>query len=151
MSVRYLYTVLASDNFWACFGLLEILASGRNIAILAGGLAFFVAVIFVELKQKYPTIDLTLFKIKQSQQEPRPVSWMPLHSVAARSEVVVSSTGIGYDSPVKKQVSYSFRWTLLIFVLNPISGRLADKYGRQLLGSLGLIFNGSAFIWFFLR
>jgi Arabinose efflux permease len=56
-----------------CIGLATILLaltigdplSVRNIAILAGGLAFFVAVIFVELKQKYPTLDLTLFKIRQ--------------------------------------------------------------------------------------
>ena len=55
-----------------CIGLATILLaltigdplSGRNIAILAGGLAFFVAVIFVELRQKYPTLDLTLFKIR---------------------------------------------------------------------------------------
>ena len=55
-----------------CIGLATILlaltigdpTSGRNIAILAGGLAFFVAVIFVELRQKYPTLDLTLFKIR---------------------------------------------------------------------------------------
>ena len=38
--------------------------SPRNIAILAGGLAFFVAVVFVELRQKHPTLDLTLFKIR---------------------------------------------------------------------------------------
>ena len=56
-----------------CIGLATILfaltvgnpTSGPNIAILTRGLAFFVAVIFVELKQKYPTIDLTLFKIRQ--------------------------------------------------------------------------------------
>ena len=33
--------------------------------IFAAGPAFFVAVIFVELRQKYPTLDLTLFKIRQ--------------------------------------------------------------------------------------
>ena len=55
-----------------CVGLSTILlaltlgnpTSGRNIAILAGGLVLFVIVIFVELKQKYPTLDLTLFKIR---------------------------------------------------------------------------------------
>src|SRR5208283_2892595 len=55
-----------------CIGLSTILlaltigdpTSGRNITILIGGLAFFVAVIFVELRQKHPTLDLTLFKIR---------------------------------------------------------------------------------------
>ena len=62
-----------SGSVLYCIGLATILLaltigdplSVRNIAILAGGLAFFVAVIFVELKQKYPTLDLTLFKIRQ--------------------------------------------------------------------------------------
>ena len=55
-----------------CIGLATILlaltigdpTSVRNIAILACGLALFVVVIFVELRQKYPTLDLTLFKIR---------------------------------------------------------------------------------------
>jgi len=53
-----------------CIGLATILLaltignpdSARNIVILAGGVAFFVAVIFVELKQKYPTLDVTFSK-----------------------------------------------------------------------------------------
>ena len=138
-----------------CIGLATILlaltigdpASGRNIAILAGGLAFFVAVIFVELKQKYPTIDLTLFKIRQ----------FATGTSASFLNAFTFSCGpflrslylqlvLGY-SPLKTGVLL-IPMDILIFVLNPISGRLADKYGRQLLGSLGLIFNGSAFIWF---
>ena len=55
-----------------CVGLSTILLaltigdplSARNLAILAGGLAFFIVVIFIELRQKYPTLDLTLFKIR---------------------------------------------------------------------------------------
>jgi len=38
--------------------------SPRNLALFAGGVAFFIATIFVELRQKYPTLDLTLFKIR---------------------------------------------------------------------------------------
>ena len=55
-----------------CIGLTTILlgltigdpTSGRNIAIIATGLVIFVAVIFIELSQKYPTLDLTLFRIR---------------------------------------------------------------------------------------
>src|SRR5208283_5291454 len=55
-----------------CIGLATILlglaignpTSGRNIAILASGLLVFIVVIIVELKQKYPTLDLKLFKIR---------------------------------------------------------------------------------------
>ena len=36
----------------------------------------------------------------------------------------------------------------LILVLNPISGRLADRYGSRVLSSLGMAFNAAALIWF---
>ena len=75
-----------------CIGLATILlaltigdpTSGRNIAILAGGLAFFVAVIFVELRQKYPTLDLTLFKIRQFATGNLANFLNTLHSLVAR-------------------------------------------------------------------
>jgi len=38
--------------------------STRNLSVLAIGLLVFVAVIFVELRQKYPVIDLALFRIR---------------------------------------------------------------------------------------
>jgi len=38
--------------------------SRQNLTILGCGLTLFVAVIFVELRQKYPTLDLALFKIR---------------------------------------------------------------------------------------
>jgi len=38
--------------------------SVRNLIILACGIAIFVVVVFVELQQKHPTLDLTLFKIR---------------------------------------------------------------------------------------
>jgi MFS family permease len=37
---------------------------------------------------------------------------------------------------------------IIIFILSPISGRLSDRYGSQLLTSVGLAFNGAALIWF---
>ena len=37
---------------------------------------------------------------------------------------------------------------IVIFVLSPISGRLADKYGSRVLSSVGLALNASALIWF---
>jgi len=39
-------------------------ASRNNLAILAGGLALFLVMIIIELKQKYPTLDLKLFRIR---------------------------------------------------------------------------------------
>ena len=37
---------------------------------------------------------------------------------------------------------------IVIFVLSPISGRLADRYGSRVLSSVGLALNASALIWF---
>jgi len=71
-------------------------ASTRNIIILASGLVFFIAVIFVELRQPYPTLDLALFKIRLfAAGNYLPVSLMPSHSAAVRSEIAVPATDTG--------------------------------------------------------
>ena len=138
-----------------CIGLATILlaltignpTSGRNIAILVGGVAFFIAVIFVELKQKYPTIDLTLFKIRLFAAG-NLVNF--LNAIAFASGPFLRSLYLqlilGY-SPLKTGVSL-IPMDILILVLNPISGRLADRYGSRVLSSIGLAFNASALIWF---
>ena len=138
-----------------CIGLATILLaltigdplSGRNIAILAGGLAFFIAVIFVELRQKYPTLDLTLFKIRQF----------------ATGNLVNFLNGLAFScGPFLRSLylqlilGYSAAKTgvllipmeIVIFAISPISGRLADKYGSRVLSSVGLAFNAAALIWF---
>ena len=121
--------------------------SGPNIAILTCGLAFFVAVIFVELKQKYPTIDLTLFKIRQ----------FAACNFASFLSALTFACGpflrslylqlvLGY-SPLKAGLLL-IPMDTLILLLNPISGRMADKYGGRALSTLGLIFSAAALIWF---
>jgi MFS family permease len=121
--------------------------SGRNIAMLVGGLAFFVAVIFVELRQKYPTLDLTLFKIRV----------FAAGNLAAFLNSVAFACGpflrslylqliLGY-SALKTGVAL-IPMEIMIFAISPISGRLADRYGSRVLTSVGLAFNSSALIWF---
>jgi EmrB/QacA subfamily drug resistance transporter len=138
-----------------CIGLSTILlaltigdpTSGRNIAILAGGLAFFVAVVFVELRQKYPTLDLTLFKIRH----------FATGNLANFLNALAFASGpflrslylqlvLGYS--VLKTGLLLIPMDSLILVLNPICGRLADRYGSRVLSSLGLAFNAAALIWF---
>ena len=138
-----------------CIGLATILfaltvgnpTSGGNITILTCGLAFFVAVIFVELKQKYPTIDLTLFKIRQ----------FAACNFASFLFALTFACGpflrslylqlvLGY-SPLKAGLLL-IPMDTLILLLNPISGRMADKYGGRALSTLGLIFSAAALIWF---
>jgi EmrB/QacA subfamily drug resistance transporter len=138
-----------------CIGLATILlaltigdpTSGRNIAILAGGLVFFVAVIFVELRQKYPTLDLTLFKIRL----------FAAGNIASFLNGLAFACGpflrslylqlvLGYSA--LKTGILLIPMEIMIFTISPISGRLADRYGSRVLTSVGLAFNAAALIWF---
>jgi EmrB/QacA subfamily drug resistance transporter len=138
-----------------CIGLGTILlaltigdpTSGRNIAILAGGLVIFVAVIFVELRQKYPTLDLSLFKIRL----------FAAGNIASFLNGLAFACGpflrslylqliLGY-SALKTGVLL-IPMEIMIFAISPISGRLADRYGSRILTSVGLAFNAAALIWF---
>ena len=138
-----------------CIGLATILLaltigdplSVRNIAILAGGLAFFVAVIFVELRQKYPTLDLSLFKARS----------FAAGNIASFLNVLAFSCGpflrslylqliLGY-SALKTGVLL-IPMEIVMFVLSPISGRMADRFGSRVLSTVGLALNAAALFWF---
>ena len=127
-----------------CIGLSTILlaltigdpGSARNIAILAGGLALFVVVIIVELKQKYPTLDLSLFKIRLFAAANLTGF---LNSLAFSCGPFLRSLYLqlilGY-SALKAGVIL-IPMEIVVFVLSPISGRLADRYGSRVLSSVG--------------
>ena len=138
-----------------CIGLATILLaltigdplSTRNLVILGVGAAVFIAVIFVELRQKFPTLDLTLFKIRQ----------FALGNIAGFLNAIAFSCGpflrslylqliLGY-SPAKTGILL-IPMEVIIFAISPLSGRLSDKYGAKILSCLGLFFNASALFWF---
>ena len=138
-----------------CIGLSIILlaltigdpTSRVNLAILASGFAIFVLVIFVELKQKYPTLDLTLFKIRL----------FAAGNLAAFLNSLAFSCGpflrslylqlvLGYSALKTGVLLISME--IVIFAVSPISGRLADRYGSRILSSIGLGLNAAALIWF---
>ena len=138
-----------------CLGLLTILlaltigdpTSGRNISILVGGLIIFATAIFIELKQKYPTLDLTLFKIRL----------FAAGNIASLLNSLSFSCGpflrslylqliLGY-SALKTGVLL-IPMEIVIFFISPISGRLADRYGSRVLSTVGLVSNAAALIWF---
>ena len=138
-----------------CIGLSTILlaltigdpASSINRLMLAGGLLFFIIVIFVELRQKYPTLDLTLFKIR-AYAAGNLANF--LNSLAFGCGPFLRSLYLqlvlGY-SPLKTG-ALLIPMDILILLLNPISGRLADKYGARVLSSIGLASNAAALFWF---
>jgi EmrB/QacA subfamily drug resistance transporter len=144
-----------SGSILYCVGLTTILlgltigdpTSGRNIAILACGLAFFVAVVFVELRQKYPTLDLTLFKIRL----------FAAGNITSFLNSLAFSCGpflrslylqliLGYSALKAGVLLIPMEIVVLIF--GPISGRLSDRYGSRALTSVGLALNAAALIWF---
>jgi EmrB/QacA subfamily drug resistance transporter len=121
--------------------------STRNIVILAGGLVFFIFVIFVELRKKYAMLDLTLFKIRA----------FTTGNIAAFLNYLAWCCGPFLRSLYLQLVlGYSAARTgillipmeIVIFAVSPISGRLADKYGSRVLSTIGLTLNGIALIWF---
>jgi EmrB/QacA subfamily drug resistance transporter len=138
-----------------CIGLTTILLalavgdplSLRNLIILGGGIAIFVAVIFVELRQKFPTLDLALFKIRL----------FAAGNLASFLNSLAFSCGpflrslflqlvLGYST--LKAGLILIPMEAIVFVLSPISGRLSDRYGGRVLSSVGLVLNASALIWF---
>jgi len=138
-----------------CIGLTTILlgltignpTSTRNIIILISGLVFFIAVIFVELRQKYPTLDLSLFKIRLFAAG-NLTSF--LNSIAFSCGPFLRSLFLqlilGY-SALKTGVLL-IPMEIIVLIFGPISGRLSDKYGSRVLSSVGLALNASALIWF---
>ena len=138
-----------------CIGLLTILlgltignpTSVRNLTIITCGILFFVIVVFVELRQKYPTLDLTLFKIRL----------FAAGNIAGFLNALAFSCGpflrslylqliLGY-SALKAGVLL-IPMEVVVLILSPISGRLSDKFGSRILSSVGLALNASALIWF---
>jgi len=138
-----------------CVGLTIILlaltignpTSYRNIGILIAGLAIFVSVIFVELRQKHPTLDLQLFKIRLFAAGNLAGF---LNSLAFNCGPFLRSLYLqlilGY-SAVKTGVIL-IPMEVVVFILSPIAGRIADKHGSRVLSSVGLALNAAALIWF---
>ncbi|MGB8264430.1 MAG: MFS transporter [Dehalococcoidales bacterium] len=146
-------------DYWGsilyCVGLTTILLgltignplSLRNLLIIAAGIAFFIAVIFIELRQKYPTLDLSVFKIRA----------FAAGNAAAFLNFLAFGCGpflrslylqliLGY-SALKTGIML-IPLEVVIFILSPISGRIADRYGSRVLTSTGLAVNAAALFWF---
>jgi len=99
------------------------------------------------LKQKYPTLDVTLFKIRQFAAGNLANF---LNSVAFACGPFLRSLYLqlilGYTA--LKTGLLLIPMDIIILILSPICGRLSDRYGSNLLGTVGLTFNAAALIWF---
>jgi MFS family permease len=103
--------------------------------------------IFVERRQTYPILDLNLFKIRL----------FAAGNLAGLLNSIAFNCGPFLRSLyLQLVVGYSalqaglmlIPMEIVVLVVSPISGRLADKYGGRVLSSLGLALNASALFWF---
>lgn len=119
----------------------------RNLLILAGGFTLFLVFIFVERRQRYPTLDLNLFKIRLFAAG-NLTSF--LNSLAFNCGPFLRSLYlqlvVGYSAFKAGVVLIPME--IVVLAVSPISGRLADKYGGRVLSSIGLALNASALFWF---
>jgi len=119
----------------------------RNIIIFAVGIAIFGMVMFVESRQRFPTLDLSLFRIRMFAAGNLANF---LNNVAFMCGPFLRSLYLqlilGYTA---FQAGIALiPMEIMVFFLSPISGRLADRFGGRVLSSVGLALNASALFWF---
>jgi EmrB/QacA subfamily drug resistance transporter len=145
----YVGSILYSAGLLAILGALTLgtPTSPRNLLILAGGFVLFLVFIFVERRQRYPTLDLNLFKIRLFAAGNLAGF---LNSVAFNCGPFLRSLYLqlvmGYSALRAGVILIPME--VVVLVVSPISGRLADKYGGRVLSSIGLALNASALFWF---
>jgi len=101
----------------------------------------------LKLQQKHPTLDLTLFKIRLFAAGSLTGFMNSLSfQLRAVSPVIISPIDSGYSAA--KTGILLIPMEIHYLLISPISGRLADRYGGQVLSSIGLLLNASALIWF---
>ncbi len=121
--------------------------SVRNLTILAGGFTLFLAVVFVETRQMYPTLDVSLFRIRSfaAGNTAGFLNSLAFHCGPFLRSLYLQMV-LGYN-PLKAG-AILIPMEFLVFIVTPISGRLSDKYGHRWLSSIGLALNASALFWF---
>jgi EmrB/QacA subfamily drug resistance transporter len=121
--------------------------STQNLIMLAAGLALFLVVIIVELKVKNPLLDLSLFKIRL----------FAAGNITSLLDSLAYNCGpylrsfylqlvMGYSATESGAMMIPLN--AVIFFISPISGRLSDRFGSQILSSVGLVLMAASFFWF---
>jgi len=123
------------------------LTDPTNQALLLFGVAVFLAFIVIERRQRFPTIDLSLFRIRLFAAG-NIASF--LNSLAYNCAPFVISLYLqlvkGYTPAEAGLVLIPME--IVVFSMNMITGRLADRYGSRGFASLGLALNSAALFWF---
>jgi EmrB/QacA subfamily drug resistance transporter len=121
--------------------------SATNLTILAAGLVLFLVVIFFELRQKHPMLDLRLFKIRMFAAGNVTSFFNSLaYNCGPFLRSLYLQLVMGYSATESGVIMVPLN--LVVLFISPISGRLADKFGSRWLSSIGLALNAAAFFWF---
>ncbi|WP_327295519.1 MULTISPECIES: MFS transporter [unclassified Streptomyces] len=122
---------------WAMTGLASRPLDGTLIGYLAGGIVLLVAFVFVELKQKEPTLDLSLFRIPTMAPSLLASLLQGVGSFAVLFLVIMYLQGTRGMDPIDASLLLVPGYVVGA-VVGPYSGRLTDKLGSVIPATIGL-------------
>ncbi len=115
--------------------------------VMAVGLVCLAIFVYVELKVRYPMMDMSLFRIRAFS------SGIFSNLLAAVSRGAVSLVlvfyfqgALGLDALTAGLLLIPF--SIAFVMIGPLSGYLSDKYGARGFSTAGLLISGTAFFWF---
>ncbi|MEU7041430.1 MFS transporter [Streptomyces varsoviensis] len=122
---------------WAMTGLASGPLDGTMIGFLAGGIALLVVFVFVELKQKEPTLDLSLFRIPTMAPSLLASLLQGVGSFAVLFLVIMYLQGTRGMDPIDASMLLVPGYVIGA-VVGPYAGRLTDKIGSVIPATMGL-------------
>ncbi|MFD9890275.1 MFS transporter [Amycolatopsis sp. NPDC059027] len=122
---------------WAMTGLATGPLDATMIACLAGGVVLLVAFVFIELRQKDPTLDLSLFRIPAMAPSLLAALFQGLGSFAVLFLVIMYLQGPRGLDPVDASLLLVPGYVLGA-AAGPYAGRLADRLGPVIPATAGL-------------
>jgi EmrB/QacA subfamily drug resistance transporter len=137
--------------FALSYGLIEATnygwTSGRIIASFAGAAALLVAFVLLELRQRVPMLDLSLFKNRGFAGANTVMLFVGLAMFGVFFYVSLYVQQVLGYSPVQAGASF-LPWTVLIILLAPVAGRFSDRIGPRPFVVTGMIaLTGSLFLF----
>jgi EmrB/QacA subfamily drug resistance transporter len=122
---------------WAMTGLASRPLDGTLIGYLVGGLVLLVVFVFVELRQKEPTLDLSLFRIPTMTPSLLASLLQGVGSFAVLFLVIMYLQGTRGMDPIEASLLLVPGYAIGA-VVGPYAGRLTDKLGSVIPATLGL-------------
>jgi EmrB/QacA subfamily drug resistance transporter len=137
--------------FSLSYGLIEANNYGWTSTriLLAFGIAAvaFVVFILLELRQRLPMLDLSLFKSRGFAGANAVMLFLALAMFGVFFYVSLYVQQILGYSPVQAGAAF-LPWTILIMFVAPVAGKLSDRIGARPIVTSGLVLVAGALLWF---